>query len=261
VATSAAPFGLSESRNLALGGWVYRQGMAAPVPLTPDLAQLSWSATAGTYEISLPELGSGRLRYADPGTSYTAFAMVDAAGEALPVAVDLSLTGGRDAPFEAVGLGSWTRQGAIRAGEISRASFAFGLPTATGDVPASGLLRYLMVGARGADARIAFDVSAARLEGSIELSTVFDWGSFPVARFEIVDTVYARGATEFSAGLAAAGAPFRGALWGRFMGRQASELAIWYDAPWKDAATGEWTHVSGVLIGKNCAGAGNTPCA
>jgi hypothetical protein len=231
-------------------GWTRRKGSADPVALRPDLAELKWSAKAGTYELALPDIGSGRLPYTFPGNNQLAFSLVDPAGNKFPVAVTVD-PGEYYAPrFTAVGLLYWQPLDSVPKGQLSEGQAVFGLPSTSADLPAAGIVRYSTLREPGGDAQLSFDFSNGRLTGSIGIALWDDWGPYEPIRYELSQVDYGRGRTSFSAHFAIAGAPSDGMVMGQLMGKGAAELAVWWEGWIRNPYAEGWIHASGVWVGR-----------
>lgn len=256
-----APFGLTTTQQLPVFGWVYRQGSVQPVPVDSSLVDLRWSATARTYEMSLAGIGSGSLGYAFPGNNHLAFKLLDAGGNRLPVNLTLDPGSFFDPPSQHVGRLEVERSAPGTDGEVSAAILAFGFPATPAQMPITGGERYLTGGGPTGHADLRFDFASGTLQGHIAIAWSDAWGPYEPIRYELVDTQYTRGGVGFSARLAAPGAPSQGTLEGWFMGPNASELVIRWQAPFWDPYAEAWTTLSGVSAGKPyCSFFVNTPC-
>jgi hypothetical protein len=146
--------------------------------------------------------------------------------------------------------------------------FAFGLPTAVGDVPKTGSASYdAKVWGQGSTpalqggqyyevtgtARLNFDFAAGALNGYMQTSLTGPTGSFDAPRYDFAQTVYSAGSTTFSGNFLVPGSSADSHFSGQFNGPQAAELMADWRAPFADptAPSGAlWGTMSGVWIGK-----------
>jgi len=248
-----APFGLTVSQHFAPLGWLYPAGSAEPQLIQSDQVPIRWSAEAGKYELSLPNVGSGFLEYRFPGENPYAFKLVSPSGTPLDVAVILDDGRFYDPAFGSVGLFEWITTGPGPSGWA-----AFGLQSTPADLPGHGVVRYLTFGSsvagQGATNSIqfVFDFDNGTLSGDIGVAWADDWGPHEVTRYDFAQTDFARGRTTFMATFAVPGAPTEGFLTGRFMGTGARELAVAWRGPVRNPYSGEWIIASGVVLGRVC---------
>ena len=246
--TPPAPFGLATTEQFVMLGWVYAAGSDEPQELTPGLVDLSWSASAGTYELTLPDVGSGRLAYTFPGSqNNAAFNLIAANGSILPVSIVLDDGRIVDPPYEATGTLFWNREAGMTG--IQSGFAAFGRQTRGADLPQSGDRTYLT---QGGESLLMFDFGSATFSGYARLAWVDDWGPYPPIQYDLDQMNYMRGDVTFTASFTVPNAPAKGELRGRFMGPNGDEIAIAWRGPVLNPYTQEWVISSGVWTGRVC---------
>lgn len=145
--------------------------------------------------------------------------------------------------------------------------FAFGVPTAAGDVPTTGAATF------GADvwgtgtnpelsggtyyevtgeAHLDFDFGAGDLSGYMDTSLVGPTGAFAAPRYDFTQTIFAVGSTDFSGSFIVPGSTADSYFTGQFTGPQAAELMAQWQAPFVDTTSGApvWGTMTGFWIGK-----------
>jgi hypothetical protein len=147
--------------------------------------------------------------------------------------------------------------------------FAFGLPTAAGDVPTTGSATYdaqvwgdanspASTGGSGhyevsGTAKVDFNFGAGTLSGHMDAKLAGTTGTFALPRYDFVQTVFSVGSTSFSGSFSVPGSTAGSAFSGQFNGPQAAELMANWKAPFADPAVPSgalWGTMSGVWIGK-----------
>jgi hypothetical protein len=139
---------------------------------------------------------------------------------------------------------------------------AFGTATADGAVPVTGSATYnARVAGSSADAwgfiegtaSLTFNFGAGTLSGRFDPVYLYLGGmgeSYPLGRYDFVNTVYASGATGFSGQLSHAGFSQLGSFTGQFTGPGAEELMSQWSAPFRDPITNVDSHMFGVWVGR-----------
>ena len=136
--------------------------------------------------------------------------------------------------------------------------FAYGIPTAAGDVPTSGSASYAaqIFGENGyalsGDVQLTFDFGAGTLAGYMEPVLTDAWFSYDLGRYDFTQTVYSSGSTTFSGQFVVpgGGSTVDSGFNGRFTGPGAAELMASWHAPFVDPYSQGWATISGVWIGK-----------
>jgi hypothetical protein len=248
-----APFGITASQQFLPFGWQHQSNGVEPLSI--QLVDFRWSASARTYELVLPDVGRGRLEYLFPSSANRlAFKLVAEDGSVVPVDVTVDDTQFFDPPYRSSGLLFWT----TRAPAPARAGSAvFGLPTIASSVPRSGQVTYLAQGTASGDALVVFDFGAGRFTGYVRLAWSDAWGPYPPNRYDFNQTSFVVGTNAFEAHFSVPGAPFGGIIRGQFMGADAKELAIAWRGPILNPYTNEWVEQAGVWVARDCSNCQN----
>lgn len=136
--------------------------------------------------------------------------------------------------------------------------FAFGIPTAPGDVPVTGSASYTaaIFGSSGyflsGDAKLSFDFGTGSLAGYMNPKMAGPTGILDLGRYDFTQTVYSTGSTSFSGRfiVPGGGSTADSGFSGLFTGPQAAELMAEFHAPFIDPLTTQWSNFSGLWIGK-----------
>lgn len=237
--------------------------------------QFSYDPATNTYQISLPDFQAGMLaNIAYNGTvgqvAIGSTSQVTAGSSSLlqPVFVMLPVPGTSFSPYTYTSFGSWDgRTGVTGAGDITRSEgvFAYGIPTAPGDVPVIGSASYgaeiqatMNAGTDsaywvGGSATLQFNFADGALSGSMH-PEIFDGFNGIFVDFGVYDftqTVYSTGSTSFSGKFIVPGLPGADSFFnGVFTGPGAAELMARFQAPF--VQSGQQGTLSGVWIGKKC---------
>ncbi|WP_205599488.1 HupA family protein [Sandarakinorhabdus rubra] len=233
---------------------------------TPDADNfsVSYDAASKTYQVTAPIKGSGtlmqvgRLGYFQsplPGQVFSAalstqsqfadFATISPAGQSGSVYSYVSF----------VDLYTYDASAGIYVNGV----FAVGQPTLAGQVPLSGIARYVghAVGrfpvADGVygTSRFDFNFGTGALSGEISLQLFCDWGcSYPdVATYALTNTKFSPGATGFSGNLSTPGAPSEGSFSGIFAGPGAVETMGQFQVPFLHPERKSWITAGGAFAG------------
>jgi hypothetical protein len=202
------PFNLTQSRTLDVLGWD-----SWPSAPTPSAIQFRWNAAIGKYELLAPGYAAWShlearqdLRFGLPPYEYDVFG---SDGTKLPFGMIVW------APPHLPPADRYVGNARIfDEDSFARASFAFGIATAPGDVPVSGTRTCSF----GED-----EIGAGRLTFDLSAGTVSGWAEpfwFNV-RYDLIQTSFAPGATTFAATFGP-----DGVLEGRFFGPRAVNVAV-----------------------------------
>ena len=226
-------------------------------PTVGDKVDIRWNSSAQTYEIRLSEKDWKRLTLGYTNST------VD---EHYPASGLYGVRIQKDLPY------AYTKYATVFEngwGAILD-EFAFGLPTATGDVPKTGSASYdAKVWGTGTGAgavagsgtyydvtgmaKLSFDFGAGSLSGYMTTTLTGPTGIFTTPRYDFTQTVYAAGSTTFSGNFIVPGSSEDAYFSGQFNGPQAAELMASWRAPFADptAPNGPlWGTMRGVWIGK-----------
>lgn len=223
-------------------------------PTRSETLAFRYNSAERVYEIALPGFAPGRLKTEGlNGTNgQTASSTVNSvtlgAGPALQAAtVMLPVPGSSFSPFTYTSLAYW--DGAGYSG-----IFAYGIPTAPGNVPLSGSAGYTanVAGTTeyeavvGGFAKLQFDFAAGTLSGFMQPMISDGWDlSINPGRYDFTQTIFAAGSTDFSGSFIVPGRPNAQSYFeGSFTGPQAAELMARWQAP---SALG---NMFGVWVGK-----------
>lgn len=235
--------------------------------------QFSYEASTNSYRISLPGYNSGTLTntgyngtVGQPATSSTSQLMEDSFGFVMPVHIFLPVPGASASPYTYTSFGTW--DGELRSNndnQIVRGEgiFAYGIPTAPGDMPTAGSASYTaqIVGTMGpntyppngvgGDVNLLFNFAAGTLSGSMHPQIVdgFDGIFVDFGKYDFTQTVYSTGSTSFSGKFIVPGLPSADSSFeGQFTGPGAAELMSRFRAPFR--LNGNDGVISGIWIGK-----------
>ena len=228
----------------------------------PADVQFSYNASTNSYQISLPGFQPGSL--IDTGYNGTngqvatsTFSWVSAGSTTTRQAVNVTLPvpGSSFSPYTYSSLGSWDGQ------PTSFGMFAYGIPTATGDVPVTGSATYSaqILGAYShipyypveGPVSLQFNFGAGTLSGFMdpEISNSFDGVFADFGRFDFAQTVYSTGSTTFSGKFIVPGLPGATSSFnGNFNGPSAAELMARFHT--QAVYNGQQGTIWGIWVGK-----------
>lgn len=216
-----------ELRQTYFNGTVCSNGTVCNPSSTENRITLGSSSTLQDARVMIPVPGSN---YPDPFLTYTSLA---------------SWTGSSPDPNDP---GREIR---------SEGVFAYGIPTADGDVPISGSATYLaLVEGRttelgnyiGGDASLAFDFARGTLSGEMRPSISDGWDLRPLGTYTFTQTVFGVGSTTFS-GQFNSPVP-GGGFAGQFTGPGAAELLARWQAPFMNPSGQGTGTMFGVWVGR-----------
>lgn len=201
------PFNLTQSRTFDTLGWE-----SWPDAPTPSGIRLRWNAAIGKYEVLAPGHADwsrleARQDVQGGGTPYE-YDVFDSGGAKLAFSMILF------APPHRVPAEKYVGDARIFEGFSAHASFAFGIATKPGDVPARGMLTCSFGEDEIGGGELAVDAAAGTVSGWVEPF----WSQ---TRYVLVQTNFAAGATTFSATFGT-----NGVLDGRFFGPRAVNVAV-----------------------------------
>lgn len=239
-------------------------------PSSADV-QFSYNPATNDYSISLPGFQAGTLaNIAYNGTAghvatSTTSQVSDGSSATLqPLFVMLPVPGSSHSPYTYTSFGTWNgRTGVSQTGDISRSEgiFAYGIPTAQGDVPINGSASYTAqiyattgpnsYPSVGGDVNLLFNFAAGTLSGSMhpKIDDNFDGIFVDFGQFDFKNTVYSTGSTTFSGQFVVPGLPNADSSFnGNFTGPNAAELMARFQTPF--LLNGNQGTISGVWVGK-----------
>jgi hypothetical protein len=260
-AIPAGPIGLTGAASFAAYS-AYKDASGRLVS-GPGGVEFSYSAADDSYTVKLPGFDQGKLVTAGGNGSFNADGWIHLvstfnnvtrgnSSDLQPVNVDLDWPASSDLKYTS--FAAWFASSGDLAGV-----FAYGIPTAAGDVPLTGSASYDGE-IRGLTANrdmvfgsidFSFDFGAGTLSG--EMSPIYApvWDSIGLGTYTFKDTVYSTGSTSFSGSFdVPAGADGASSFQGSFTGPGAAELMGSWTAPYKDPVNGTQGTMSGVFGGK-----------
>lgn len=217
--------------------------------------QVRWNADLQSYEVTVPNFGSGKI-------VQTFFGPYGAAGDVIAADGTKLLTAQAYTPYSYTGRMTLSKQpvGPNAVGFESIA--AYGVLTPAGGVPTTGTASFAaeLDGRAGGywvygSASLQFDFAAGKLSGFMDPLLNGPMGAPDLPRYNFTQTVYSTGSTSFSGGFDVVG-PTPSSFSGRFTGPSAQELMVSFQAPFPDYPTIEdptkpnWGVMQGVMIGK-----------
>lgn len=233
--------------------------------------QFSYDAATNSYQINLPGFQVGTL--ANTGysggagqvaTSSTSQVTAGTSNILQPVFVTLPLAGSWVSPYTYTSFGWWSGQPG--SGLSSQGIFAYGIPTASGDVPVTGSASYnakiwgnVTNGgnnvpydlALGGSVNLLFNFAGGTLTGSMhpEIVDGFNGVFVDFGQYNFTQTVYSTGSTSFSGKFIVPSLPGAESFFnGNFTGPNAAELIARFQAPY--SLSGQQGTLWGVWIGK-----------
>jgi hypothetical protein len=274
--SAASRIALTQLADFPTLGWIHRYELngnandADPrvtLPLDPaERVAFGFNATDQKHEIGIPGLEPSRLLSTtfDFDDMFSISTLDPASGTSL---VLLSPGSNNNLiPLNHTSFGYWGPNGPVPPGRSVRNAgvFAYGVPTAAGDVPIVAARRYHGAGqglrTAGADLRLGqeggrlwadaalldFDFQAGSLSGTLVLYN--GERSAQIAQYSFLENVHAAGGTTFSGTLSNPEVTGTGFYEGRFTGPEVREFMMRWQVPFRDPATGQVETVYGVLV-------------
>ena len=213
--------------------------------------EFRWIDSANAYEIQFPGQSWDRLTIAQVETNYESHSAPSGYYVSIP----------KTLPYQYTNLAYHLESQFGKAVGV----FAYGIPTANGDVPTIGTASYSaqlmgMPGARSGqggyemdgDAKLTFNFGAGSLTGYMHPIISDAWFEYDLGQYNFTQTVYSTGSTTFSGKfiVPGGGATADSGFDGRFTGPDAAELMAEWHAPFRDPYSGQWANISGLWIGK-----------
>jgi hypothetical protein len=208
--------------------------------IAADTATFNWSATLGTYQLDLKDVGSGSLIYTFPGNNFLEFTLRQEDGSTVPLAITVY------AKIQSSGLLWWSTSGIA----------AFGIAAAAPDIPATGTRHFVGTDSPAYAPTLDFDFDAGQLTGKVRIAWEDAWGPYPATTYDLSPATFDNTANTFSATFTVPGAPAQGSIHGMFMGPGAREVAIAWQSPIVDFYNSQWVTVRGVWLG-SCTSCGS----
>lgn len=253
--------GLTQLSDFPTLAWVYRRDVSGdPNPNE----RVSYGYQSGGWTIQLPGGAVSPLTVypTETGADFTGAFFNSLNGHSL-----YTLAPGAQNPifpleWTSVGYWGWSGYNGASPGATS-GILAYGVPTASNDVPTSGSARYSLFGWSGTRQSGATGYAAyALFQGAITFDFIArsftgDFGSVAYGayvvipdRFTISRTTVSNDGTSFSGDITVPGLSGAATFEGQFTGPQARELMLRWKAPFRDPATGRTEMVFGTLAGR-----------
>ena len=259
----AGPIGLQSSAPFSTVA-AYQGGGGSLVD-GPNLVQFAYSPATDRYTITVPGFQAGQLVTTGGNGSFNSGASTwldlrgttnkvtvgsTSAVQALTVAIDWPAS----FPYKYTSTGSWFDPSTYGPTGV----FAYGIPTAAGDVPVTGAATYAGsvqgVAANsiwvGGSVSLTFDFGAGSLSGVMKPRVAPTWDAYSLGDYVFRDTVFAKGSTSFSGAFTVSGSTAPSSFQGSFNGPQAAELMANWTAPYLNPETKQWGTMSGIWTAK-----------
>lgn len=262
---STPPFGLSSDQQFATyAANTSDSGAYSVNAADPNALSFSWSQQAQAYEVKAAGFPAAHLERTF-ASNLVAFHPVDASGNQLPLSFAIYVP-----PLKTdvqLSYGSWGIYETYPSGSTSPfvyTPFAFGVPTAAGDVPTTGSATYqaTLHGLTDdhyyeilGDSQLSFDFGSGSLSGHMQPRLFDDWDGInqPLGQYDFAQTAYSGGSRSFGGHFAIPnGTPGQvgGAFDGQFVGPKAVELISGWTAPYLDPFDHHWGTMNGIWLGK-----------
>ena len=273
VAAGPLRVGLSQLSDFPTLAFAYRyttnsDGSDAQGPSVPDPADvitINYLAADQSYEIKIPGLERGRLALVNGNARYSTYSLATSPSRTFQVVLYRPGAANPEFPLEYTSFGWWEDPiytpipATLRSNNTGY--FAYGVPTALGDVPVTGSATYhsLVTGSTSASLgasyvsgamNLTFDFSKGILAGNLELVlNAGGPGEGYFGDFEFTAARYTVGANGFSGKFSTPGG-VEGFFEGQFTGPQASELMVRWLLPQSPPNVRSAGSLFGVLVGK-----------
>lgn len=268
----SGPHGLVHGAPFAVQGIVFNDAGELD---TDAVIEFRYVEAVDRYEIRLPGAATGQLNllgvngsYDSNGWSHVSSSRHRVTNAPYDIYVTLDRPVGPLSPdvrLTYTSFGSW--EGFRPDESMDFGHFAYGIPTAAGDVPLTGTASYTaevrgvsslfvsgpfqdILAYVSGDARLQFDFAAGTLAGHMN-AMLCPWDcDVSLGRYEFTETVFSKGSQTFSGKLEAPGIAGESGFLGNFTGPQAAELLARFHAPFKHPVSGETGTIFGVWAGK-----------
>lgn len=266
------PIGLQSAKPFAtVAAWTDGWGTLS---MDPDAVRISYSAADNRYSVKLPEYQEGYLVPNGGNGSFNESGWINlystvsdvtlGAGPATQL-VTATLDWPASSPFTYTSFGKWL--GPAPMGE-HQGVFAYGIPTATGDMPVTGSASYAgqirgitsgeLSGSNSigpilsvfGSVFLSFDFGAGALSGSMTPQIAPQWDAISLGTYTFRDTVYSAGSTTFSGAFNVPGSSGASSFSGSFTGPRGAELMAKWQAPFIYPDTTQVGRMSGVWVAK-----------
>jgi hypothetical protein len=240
-----APFGLTASQPFTVLGFGDTKQPSEPTFIDNQVT-FEWSATAQTYRLAGPDVGSGRLVYTFPGKNPFAFSLIADDNTTFPVAVTVNAKRPRTGEL------SWTI--ASQGSGINSASALFAIPVDSGAIRSTGIAQFIcetasdrptriLSGSQDPPSGLTIDFSTGDITGTLTAKYDDGW-HMPSQAFQIVldSVVLDRATGSFAGNYWIDGEPKLGSVRGRLVGRDVQEILLALRGPPPDPLSTEYVY-------------------
>jgi hypothetical protein len=256
----AGPIGLTSGSPFAVFSG-YLSGNGTPVS-GPGGVKFAYSAADDRYTVSLPGFQEGHPVRIGTNGSYnesgwlqvsSTFNSVTVGNTTAVQPVYLTLDWPASSDFTYTSVGRWTDPQSKTLGY-----FAYGIPTAAGDVPVVGSAGYTgeIRGVTGESydvfgtINLLFDFGGGSLSGEMKPQIAPVWDAIPLGTYTFRNTVYSVGGSSFSGSFNVPGSSAASAFEGSFNGPKAAEAMGSWKAPYLNPLTSTWGSMAGIFTAK-----------
>ncbi|QNN65511.1 hypothetical protein H9L12_02620 [Sphingomonas rhizophila] len=243
----------------------------APIQAGPSVMDISYSGATGKYTVSVPDYPAGELERTGTNGNYdasgwtaiysTTHRILGSAGPGTD-GVSVTIDWPDNSTFSYTSFGNWYNLANTSTGSTYiSGNFAYGVPSAPGDIPLTGTAHYTgSIRGGGNEAwftwltgtvAMDFDFADGTLDGEIDMAfnEYYDTG-FDVPLLTFSETLFAQGSQVFSGKFDQAGVSRNTGFQGQFTGPGAAELLSSFSGELNRPGTDEWVPVGGVWIAK-----------
>jgi hypothetical protein len=228
----------------------------------PGGVKFAYSAADDRYTVTLPGFDEGHVVLIGANGSYdsTGWTHVSSTFDGVTVgntsalqAVNLTLDWPTGSGFTYTSIGRWSDPQSNTSGY-----FAYGIPTAAGDVPVTGSAGYTgeIRGLTGENfdvfgsIALQFNFGAGTLSGEMKPEIAPVWDTIPLGTYTFRDTVFSAGSNSFSGSFNAPGTSGASAFQGSFNGPKAAEAMGSWNAPYLNPLTNTAGSMAGIFIAR-----------
>lgn len=273
--SSLLPVGLTQLSEFPTLGFMYRyperfngRGSRPAAPDPSELISIRYFAAASTYEMQAPDFAWDRLVVVEQLARWPWTTLRLSSTQNRQLRIDLYKPGNFNGELAL----DYTSQGRICGllaatnGDtlVSTGMFAYGVPTARGDMPSKGVGRYSTVvgqlrdtgAASNERCEVDFGVNFATggVAGTFHPVWTDAWFTWKAGDYPLTEVVFAPGASSFSGRFDIPGRGIDGFFEGQFTGPQAAELMVRWQVPVRDPysedVNPQWFNLFGVWVGK-----------
>lgn len=258
----AGPIGLVSDQPFATqSAWTDGAGALAS---SDSALQISYSASDNVYTLVLPDESPGQLRPLSGNGSFDEQGWLNLSSTNSELVQEglvsprfgVTLYWPASSDYSYTSMGFWYE--GCPMGPCQQGAFAYGIPTAAGDVPVTGSASYngRINGITDTSLEVwgsillNFDFAAGTLSGEMrpEYSPNY-WDAVSLGTYTFRDTIFSVGSTTFSGAFIVPGSDGPSSFFGSFTGPEAAELMARWQAPYVDSTFGSGT-MTGVWIAR-----------